>query len=64
MNERTPRERAALVFLLALVLFLSPLTGWWSALGLPWWAVFVPWAAVIALAARTGGRSGADEPPA
>ena len=64
MSERPPRERAALVFLLAVALFVSPLTGWWSALPLPWWAMFVPWAAVIALAALAGERRGRGGPDA
>ena len=62
MNERHPRDRAVLVFLLALVLFVSPLIGWWSALDLPWWGMFVPWALVIGLAALTGSRRGASGP--
>ena len=62
MSERFTRERAALLFLLALVLFVSPLTGWWSTLALPWWAMFVPWAGVIALAAATIGRGGPRRP--
>ena len=59
MNGPGSREHATLLFLLALVLFASPLIGWWSALALPWYAMFAPWALVIglaALASRDEGR--------
>ena len=56
MSERPASDHSALVFALALFVFVSPLAGWWSALGLPWYAMFLPWAAVIALAAANRGR--------
>ena len=58
MSERPATDHSALVFLLGVLLFVSPLSGWWSALALPWYAMFVPWALVIALAALNAGAGG------
>ena len=42
---------------LALLLFASPLTAWWSALGAPWYLPYLLWLLLILLAAlRTHGR--------
>ena len=59
LPDGPPGGHGALVFLLAALLFVSPLSGWWSTLSLPWYAMFAAWALVIALAAlavRSGRR--------
>jgi len=40
-----------LLVLVALFVFHSPFTRWWSSLGLPWYTVFVLWFFIIALIA-------------
>ena len=61
MSERPANDpRFDLVLLLAalaLLLFASPLTAWWSALGAPWYLPYLRWLLLILLAAlRTHGR--------
>lgn len=49
MSDKKPQDHTLLVFCLAVFLFHSPLTNWWSGLQLPWYGIFVAWGAVIAL---------------
>jgi len=52
-----------LIVMLAMFIFHSPFTRWWSSLGLPWYTVFVFWSIVIALIAlnvRAGGKHSGD----
>jgi len=48
-----------LLALLAVFIFHSPFTRWWTSLGLPWYSMFLLWFMLIALLAikqwRTGG---------
>lgn len=55
-------DRIFLVFLLALFLFVSPFTAWWSSPGVPWYAPFVMWLLVIGLAAWAQLRRRRREP--
>ncbi|OED44587.1 hypothetical protein AB833_01340 [Chromatiales bacterium (ex Bugula neritina AB1)] len=52
-----------LLVLLALLVFHSPFTRWWTSLGLPWYTVFLLWFVLILLIAlntRSGGTRGGD----
>ncbi len=40
-----------LLVLLALFVFHSPFTRWWTSLGLPWYTVFLLWLGLIGLIA-------------
>jgi hypothetical protein len=40
-------DRVILLALFAVVLFASPLTRWWSAIGAPWYLPYLLWLAVI-----------------
>ena len=44
-------DLVVLLLLLALFLFVSPLTAWWAGAGLPWYFPFLLWAGLIALVA-------------
>lgn len=44
-------DHTIVLFIIAVLLFNSPLTGWWAAFALPWYALFLPWALVIVLVA-------------
>ena len=55
-------DRIFLVFLFALLLFVTPFTAWWSSPGMPWYLPFVLWLAVIGLAAWAQIRRGRHEP--
>ena len=44
-------DRGILLALLAVLLFASPLTRWWSAVGAPWYLPYLLWLGVILLAA-------------
>ena len=46
-------DKTLLVFVLGIVLFVSPLVSWWPELPLPWYAPYVMWAVIIALAFLT-----------
>lgn len=45
-------DRVILLFLLALFLLLSPITGWWAADDSPWFAPYLLWALLIFLTWR------------
>ena len=49
-------DHTFLVFCVALFLFVSPLTGWWTRLSLPWYTMYVLWGLVIALIALNQWR--------
>ena len=49
-NERH-FDRAILLALFAVLLFASPLTRWWSAVGAPWYLPYLLWLGVILLGA-------------
>ncbi|MEJ2343892.1 MAG: hypothetical protein P8076_10385 [Gammaproteobacteria bacterium] len=42
-------DRVILLFMLALLLFASPLVAWWSAPGRPWFLPYLLWLLVIVL---------------
>ncbi|WP_200799801.1 hypothetical protein [Ectothiorhodosinus mongolicus] len=46
-------DKTLLVFVLGIVLFVSPLVSWWPELPFPWYAPYVMWAMIIALAFLT-----------
>jgi hypothetical protein len=56
------RELATLIGLLLLLLFASPLAGWWARAPLPWYTAYLLWALVIVLAAALAWRRDGDEP--
>ncbi len=60
MTRQFPEVGAAgvaiLLFLLAVTLFASPLTGWWLSFTPPWWTPWLIWAGLLALAGLTIGR--------
>lgn len=43
-------DRVILLFVVALLLFASPLLVWWSRPGSPWYTPYLLWAVVILLA--------------
>ena len=48
----SPRGDLTLILvLLAIFIFHSPFTGWWSNLGLPWYSIFIFWLLLIVLLA-------------
>lgn len=49
MNARAPQDHTLLIAALAVLLFHSPLSDWWTGLALPWYALFAPWLLVIVL---------------
>ena len=46
-----PGDLTLILVLLAIFIFHSPFTGWWSNLGLPWYSIFVFWLLLIVLLA-------------
>jgi len=44
-------DHTLLILIVAIFLFVSPLTAWWSLLELPWYAIFLPWIFVVVLIA-------------
>lgn len=51
MSDKTRHDHTLLIFFAAVFVFNSPLTNWWSLIGLPWYAIFVVWALFIVIAA-------------
>ncbi len=51
MSDKTRHDHTLLIFFAAVFVFNSPLTNWWSLIGLPWYAIFVVWALFILIAA-------------
>ena len=51
MNDKHRPDHTLLIFFAAVFVFNSPLTNWWSLLGLPWYGIFVVWAIFILIAA-------------
>ncbi len=60
MNEKNRHDHTLLIFFAAVFIFNSPLTNWWSLLGLPWYAIFIVWAGFILLAALNLKRDPSD----
>lgn len=48
-DPRPSRDGTILLFLLALLLFLSPLTWWWASDHSPWFLPYALWLGLIAL---------------
>ncbi len=44
-------DRVIVLALFAVLLFASPLTRWWSAIGAPWYLPYLLWLVVILLGA-------------
>lgn len=44
-------DRVILLALFTVLLFASPLSRWWSAIGAPWYLPYLLWLAVILLGA-------------
>lgn len=59
--RKTGRDRAVLLGLLTLALFVSPDTSWWLGLSPPWYLPYVLWLVIIALAAWQSRRSQQQE---
>jgi hypothetical protein len=57
-DPRPPRDSTVLLFLFALLLFLSPLTWWWASDRSPWFLPYVLWLALIGLLAWNQWRRG------
>jgi len=52
MNTGDQRnDLTLLLFFLALFIFHSPFSRWWTGLGLPWYTIFLFWFLLIALLA-------------
>jgi hypothetical protein len=45
------------LILLALFIYASPFTDWWTGLRLPWYAALLPWLLLIALTALINRRA-------
>ena len=62
MSEKSRYDHTLLIFFAAIFVFNSPLTSWWSLIGLPWYTIFVVWAIFILVAAinlsRDAGNGG------
>jgi hypothetical protein len=56
-----PLDGTILLFLLALLVFLSPLTWWWASDRNPWYLPYVLWLALIGLMAWLQRRRGHHE---
>lgn len=48
-QETGPRGYSVLLFLLGLLLLISPFTDWWMSIGAPWYTAWVLWALLIGL---------------
>lgn len=58
MKQDTPNhDHTILLFVLALFVFHSPLSNWWTSLNLPWYVIFIFWGVLIALIAINRHRS-------
>ncbi|MCG5535432.1 hypothetical protein [Ectothiorhodospira mobilis] len=44
-------DKTVILFLTGLLLFASPLVGWWSRPGLPWFTPYLLWGGLIGLGA-------------
>jgi len=60
MSEKSRHDHTLLIFFAAVFIFNSPLTAWWSLLGLPWYAIFIVWAAFILITAMNLRRESND----
>ncbi len=60
MSEKRRYDHTLLIFFVAVFVFNSPLTNWWSLIGLPWYAIFVVWAIFIVVAAMNLSRDTGD----
>jgi len=60
MSEKTRHDHTLLIFFAAIFIFNSPLTNWWSLIGLPWYTIFVVWGVFIAVAALNLKRDASD----
>jgi len=60
MSDKNRHDHTLLIFFAAVFVFNSPLTNWWSLLGLPWYAIFVVWAVFIAVSAVNLKRDAND----
>jgi len=49
MSDKPRYDHTLLIFLAALFIFNSPLSNWWSKIGLPWYTIFLVWAGFIFL---------------
>lgn len=56
MNDKSRHDHTLLIFFAAIFVFNSPLTHWWSLIGLPWYTIFVVWAVFIVVAAMNLSR--------
>ena len=54
-------DRVLILFLLALVLLLSPLVQWWAGDRVPWYSPYLVWALLIFLTYRLQRHSRHDE---
>ncbi len=58
MSAETPHnDHTLLLFVLALFVFHSPLSNWWTSLNLPWYVIFIFWGLLIILIALNRHRS-------
>ncbi len=58
MAPETPRnDHTLLLLVVALFLFHSPFSTWWTSLNLPWYLIFVAWGILILLIALNRRRS-------
>lgn len=60
MSDKNRHDHTLLIFFAAIFVFNSPLTNWWSYLGLPWYAIFIVWAVFILIAAMNQMRDTND----
>jgi len=60
MSDFPRHDHTLLIFFAAIFIFNSPLTSWWSRLGLPWYAIFIVWAVFILLVAMNHKRDTKD----
>ncbi|MEE9335319.1 MAG: hypothetical protein V3U65_14615 [Granulosicoccaceae bacterium] len=51
MPERSGHDHTLLILCVAVFIFSSPFTTWWSSFTLPWYAMFIVWALIILLVA-------------
>ncbi len=55
-QETSAAGLSVLLFLLGLLLLVSPLTTWWMSVGAPWYTAWVLWALLIGLTAALARR--------
>lgn len=60
MSEKNRHDYTLLIFFAAIFVFNSPLTNWWSLIGLPWYTIFMVWAVFIVVAAMNLSRDASD----